>query len=95
LRNYNSSLSREQLRHPIKKKLDVIIHRLENHNFSDLQIYWNAILEEKGFGNLIQLLNSYSNVLELESNSGNLLLKIRHVKKNEPSNPIKTVFIRS
>lgn len=76
LRTCYTNFPNEHLRDPLRNKLRTLIDRLERHDFKGLSTLWEEISGEKKFPNLAKTMNSYKFILDLESDSTDLLEKI-------------------
>lgn len=94
LRAYHENFPREYLRDKQKTKLRILIDKLESHDFKGLSDLWQGISSEINFPELANILNSYKFVLDLESDSTDLLKKIRNRLSELRSKSIYTAMKR-
>jgi len=95
LRSCYSSFRGGDLRNPVRNKLRTLIDKLERHDFLGLKKLWEEISSEKKFPNLNETLNNFSFILDLETNSTNLLKKISSRLSELKQKPIFTALKRA
>ncbi|MCA0235878.1 MAG: hypothetical protein LCH81_05810 [Bacteroidetes bacterium] len=94
LRTYYTNFPKAHLRDPQRNKLRELIDKIERQNFKGLSTLWEGISSEKKFPELAKTLDSYKFILDLESDSTDLLEKINTRLSEMKSKSIFTAIKR-
>lgn len=94
LRICYANFPKAHLRDPQRNKLRTLIDKLEEQNFKGLSTLWEEMSSEKKFPELAKTFNSYKFILDLESDSTDLLEKINSRLSELKSKSIFTAIKR-